>query len=50
MGYHVGLSCKAVDLKFTFEQTLEKENIKGDNLVIRSDNGPQMNSNTNSIK
>ena len=45
MDYHVGLSCKAVDLKFTFEQTLEKENIRGDNLVIRSDNGPQMTSN-----
>ena len=45
VNYHVGLSCKARDLKFTFEQALQKENINGNELVIRSDNGPQMTSN-----
>lgn len=45
VNYHIGLSCKAKDLKFTFEQALQKELIYGDKLVIRSDNGPQMTSN-----
>jgi len=46
VSYHIGLACKAIHLKNTFEQALRKENIKPDSsLVIRSDNGPQMTSN-----
>ena len=46
VNYHVGLSCKAEDLKFTFNQALIKENISDNkSLTIRSDNGPQMTSN-----
>ena len=46
INYHVGLTCKASDLKFTFNQALEKENINDSKgLTIRSDNGPQMTSN-----
>lgn len=45
VNYHVGLFCKATDLKFTFEEALKKEGIKIDSdLTIRSDNGPQMTS------
>jgi putative transposase len=46
INYHVGLNCKAVDLKFTFDEALSSEDV-GDTseLVIRSDNGPQMTSN-----
>lgn len=45
VNYHVGLSCKARDLKFTFNEALKKENITDSkSLTIRSDNGPQMTS------
>jgi len=45
VNYHVGLSCKAHDLKFTFNEALKKENITDNkSLTIRSDNGPQMTS------
>lgn len=45
MDYHMGLSCKAGDLKFTLDQALKKAKIQDDSgLVIRSDNGPQMTS------
>lgn len=43
--YHLGLSCKSGDLKFTLQNALAKKNIsKEHNLVIRSDNGTQMTS------
>lgn len=46
VGYYIGRSCKAKDLKFTFIEALKSEGIKDDSgLVIRSDNGPQMTSN-----
>ena len=45
MGYHLGLTCKAEDLKLTLKSSLkhitEEDQI---NLTIRSDNGPQMSS------
>ena len=45
INYHLGYSCKAKDLKITFEEALLKENIKNlEGLAIRSDNGPQMTS------
>ena len=45
VNYHVGLCCKATDLKFTFKEALRKENLSMDSdLIIRSDNGPQMTS------
>jgi putative transposase len=45
VNYHVGLSCKASDLKFTFNEALIKENITDNkSLTLRSDNGPQMTS------
>jgi putative transposase len=46
VGYHVGLSCKANSLVFTLKDALIGEGIKNhDELMIRSDNGPQMTSN-----
>lgn len=45
VGEHIGLSCKAGDLCFALQQALESEGITDDHqLVIRSDNGPQMTS------
>jgi len=45
MDYHIGLSCKAGDLKFTLNNALRKANLPLDNrLTIRSDNGTQMTS------
>jgi putative transposase len=45
-GYYLGKSCKAGDLVFTLNQALINEGItEADQLVIRSDNGPQMSSN-----
>lgn len=45
VNHHAGLSCKAQDLKFSFNQALLKENITDNqSLTIRSDNGPQMTS------
>lgn len=45
-GWYVGKTCKAGDLVFTLNQAIKNENIKSDQqLVIRSDNGPQMSSN-----
>ncbi|GAB4416691.1 MAG: IS3 family transposase [Bacteriovoracaceae bacterium] len=46
MGYHIGTSCTALDLKLTLKTALnELSNEDIDQLVIRSDNGPQMSSN-----
>ena len=46
VNYHIGLSCKAKDLKITYEQALSKfRKLDPSKLVIRSDNGPQMTSN-----
>ncbi len=46
INYHVGLQCKALDLKITFEEALNfRDNEDLSELVIRSDNGPQMTSN-----
>lgn len=42
--YHVGLRCQAKDILFTLNIALEKSNAKKEDLVIRSDNGPQMTS------
>lgn len=43
--YHIGLGCKAGDLKFTLKNALIKVGIEEENkLVIRSDNGTQMTS------
>jgi putative transposase len=45
MHFHIGLQCKAKNLAATFSTALRKHNIDpNDNLVIRSDNGPQMSS------
>lgn len=45
-GWYVGKTCKAGDLVFTLNEALKKENIDPNHqLVIRSDNGPQMSSN-----
>lgn len=44
MGWHLGSSCKAKDLKFTINQAVKDHRPKLDGLVIRSDNGPQMTS------
>lgn len=45
VGNYVGLSCKAGDLCFTLNQALLRECVtEADQLVIRSDNGPQMTS------
>lgn len=45
-GYYVGRRCKATDLLSTFKIALIEQGISEDmNLVIRSDNGPQMRSN-----
>ena len=45
VGEYVGSSCKGGDLTFTLNQALIKENITNeDELIIRSDNGPQMTS------
>ena len=45
MDFHVGYSCKARDLKVTLERAIELHRVDISNLVIRSDNGPQMTSN-----
>lgn len=46
VNYHAGLSCKAIDLKLTFNDALIKEGITNSSgLTVRSDNGPQMTSN-----
>lgn len=45
-GWYLGKSCKAGDLVFTLNDALKRENIDSDSqLIIRSDNGPQMSSN-----
>ncbi len=45
-GWYVGRTCKSGDLVFTLNDALKKENITSENqLIIRSDNGPQMSSN-----
>ena len=45
-GYYIGKSCKAGDLIFTLNEAIKSENINPDQqLIIRSDNGPQMSSN-----
>jgi putative transposase len=46
VSWYLSKSCKAGDLIFTLNQALESEKIGSDhNLVIRSDNGPQMSAN-----
>lgn len=44
--YHMGLSCKASDAAITLKRAMLKRNLhnKENNLVIRSDNGPQFKS------
>lgn len=45
VGDYVGLSCRAGDLCFTLKEALLREGVnEADQLVIRSDNGPQMTS------
>lgn len=45
VGFHIGLSCNAGDLVFTLDEALRNAGIADENeLVIRSDNGPQMTS------
>ena len=46
VGKYVGLQCKSGDLVFTLNQALIDEGVRPeDNLMLRSDNGPQMSSN-----
>ena len=46
VGLHVGLTCRQGDLSFVLKQALEAEGVGvDDELIIRSDNGPQMRSN-----
>lgn len=45
VGSHLGYHCKARDLKVTVNQAIRKLKPNLDELVIRSDNGPQMTSN-----
>lgn len=45
VGTHLGYHCKAKDLKVTIDRALVKHKPNIDELVIRSDNGPQMTSN-----
>lgn len=45
VNYYVGLACKGHNLSATLDFALEKAGISGNDLVIRSDNGPQMSSN-----
>lgn len=42
--YHLGLRCTAKDILLTLEEALNKHNVNIYDLVIRSDNGPQMTS------
>ena len=44
-GHHIGYSCKASDLKITIERAVKEHSPNVNDLVIRSDNGPQMTSN-----
>lgn len=45
-GFYLGKSCKSGDLIFTLNEAIKNEGItKDDQLIIRSDNGPQMSSN-----
>ena len=45
VGYHIGLSCRAIHLKMALSEALRRQGIGRDNrLVIRSDNGTQMTS------
>jgi len=45
VGYHIGLSCRAIHLKMTLNEALRRQGIgKNNRLVIRSDNGTQMTS------
>lgn len=44
LGYHIGKSCSGKDLKITFDRILEAKKPNLSQLVIRSDNGPQMTS------
>lgn len=44
VNYHIGYNCKAKDLLLTVEEAIQKHNPNLNELVIRSDNGPQMTS------
>ena len=45
MDYYIGLHCKAHNLVATLSFALNKHNLREKELIIRSDNGPQMTSN-----
>jgi putative transposase len=45
VNYYVGLTCTSHNLSATLDFALDNAKITGENLVIRSDNGPQMSSN-----
>lgn len=45
MGAYIGLTCKAHNLVATLLFALNKWGINSNELIIRSDNGPQMTSN-----
>ena len=45
VGSHLGYHCKASDLKITVDQAIKQYKPNLDELVVRSDNGPQMTSN-----
>ena len=46
VGFHIGLSCKAIHLQMTLDEAFQRQKInrKDNRLVIRSDNGSQMTS------
>lgn len=44
INYHIGYSCKAKDLLLTVEEAIQKHKPNLSELVLRSDNGPQMTS------
>lgn len=45
VSYHIGISCKKEDLILTLKTALNSiDELNQDNLIIRSDNGPQMSS------
>ncbi len=47
VNYFIGLKCKGKDLAFTTHNAIKRHCIlDGDQLIIRSDNGSQMTSNT----
>jgi putative transposase len=45
MDYYIGLNCRSHNLVATLSFALNKHNLREKELIIRSDNGPQMTSN-----